>query len=186
VLKYPQLSPSQLSHSLYLFDKNDYLSDLVEQSTTYPISLQWKKDSKNILENLNAIPIKLESKIYPLSAFYDIHLENAEPPLQTENLRALFSVTGRVNDDKLMEKNDRQQSAKKILEEWKEKNATRKFSQYNLANYLVNWEDADQDLTEALHQLAISMLTSLLLVWVILYWQFNSWNKPCVCCDGGI
>jgi HAE1 family hydrophobic/amphiphilic exporter-1 len=180
VLKYPQLSPSQLSHSLYLFDKNDYLSDLVEQSTTYPISLQWKKDSKNILENLNAIPIKLESKIYPLSAFYDIHLENAEPPLQTENLRALFSVTGRVNDDKLMEKNDRQQSAKKILEEWKEKNATRKFSQYNLANYLVNWEDADQDLTEALHQLAISMLTSLLLVWVILYWQFNSWKSSCV------
>jgi HAE1 family hydrophobic/amphiphilic exporter-1 len=170
-----QLEAAQLSQSLYLFDNVDSVGEFQQGGTHYPIQMQWQSDLQKDVHAISALPFKIGNAVYPLRAFFETKIEEAPAKLQTENLRSRYLIVARLNQERMGEKASQKKKALEAIEEWKANNKERSFGTEAFANYQIEVLDSERDLTNTLKELGIAMLLSLVLVALILYWQFNSW-----------
>ena len=123
-------------------------------------------------DDLRSLPIGTGSKLVSFGALARVTMEPALPVIFREDGRELFSILGRENESAAgKKKKDFLARAQEVVGRWTSEKAAK--SQEAAAGPRVYFEDAEKDLTEALHQLGIAVALSVALIFLTLLVQFG-------------
>lgn len=113
-------------------------------------------------EELEALPIGAGSRIVPLKAVAQVSREEMRPSIRREDGRELYVIAARGERGEEKKTKQAVKDAEKLAEAWPKKNAT------------LVVDDAQKDLNEALHQLAVAVSLSIALIFFTMVFQFGS------------
>ena len=131
-----------------------------------PIQLVYDKDQIKSVADLEALPIGISGKLVPLKAL--ARLRRFESPLDAyrENTSNKVVITGRVNKGDEKQIPGAVKKTQRIITDWQSANGDKHSS-------IVTVEDANRELTEALHQLSLAVGLSILLIFLTMVFQFG-------------
>lgn len=131
-----------------------------------PIQLAYPVNQIASLSDLESMPVGVNGKLVPLKALARLNRHPAEPDIFRENGTDKAQIYGRVakGDEPLAAA--KLKSAQDAVAEW-QRTAGAKHSS------TVTFDDADKELTEALHQLGIAVALSIILIFLIMVFQFG-------------
>jgi multidrug efflux pump subunit AcrB len=152
------------------FPIKDRSTDIILRYPTFTI---------NSIEDVGAFPIGIGAKLVPLRALADVSLRVEPPDIYRKDMREMFAVEGKENQEKKTDAGKDLERAKQVVAEWQQKRASAALgSDKELAGPSLSFEDAAQDLNEAIHQLGFAVGLSILLILLTLIVQFGSIAEP--------
>lgn len=129
-------------------------------------------------EELAALPLGVGGKILPLKALASVRLEPSQPPILRENGREAYMINARGKPGERAETKKAVAKANEFIEKWTASSAgIRKPASDGVETKVpptIQIEDAQRDLTEALHQLGIAVSLSILLIFLTMVFQFGN------------
>jgi HAE1 family hydrophobic/amphiphilic exporter-1 len=176
-VKGQELYPSDLADIVRVATMGRRVAFFLVDGRNTDVILHYPDGAINNAEDIAAIPMGLGSKLVPLKALADVRVEEAPSTIYREDGRDLFLVFGK-------ESNSSEQSAKSTGDSLKKaETITRSFmaerakkipSDDARSQVTVNFEDAQKDLNEALHQLVLAVALSIVLIFLTLMLQFGN------------
>lgn len=133
---------------------------------TVAIQLSYPQGRIASVADLEGLPIGVNGRLVPLRALTQIKRQPVLPNIYRENESEKILISGRVNKGEESTIPAARAKAKKLVEEFKGKNASHSSS-------IVTIEDADHELNEALHQLMVAVGLSILLIFLTMMFQFG-------------
>ena len=147
------------------------IGNLIIKDKYYQMHMKYQRGIVETREDLESLPIKIGNKIVPLKAVTRVDVEMARPQIYRENQRSIFVIQGRRNKGDEFNKDESLKQAALVVEQFKEK-GLKDLKLESTPNFY--FEDAEKDLTNALKNLGFAIGMSILLIFVILLFQFGS------------
>jgi HAE1 family hydrophobic/amphiphilic exporter-1 len=148
------------------------VQDMPVNGRTTEVRLAYPEAAVSSETDVASLPIGVGPKLLPLKALASVGIERVDPLIYREDGRELFLVFGRQaasKDVKNISDNSKPLAqAEHLVEGWR-KGAG---AQHD-PTLTVTFEDAEKDMHEALHQLAIAVGLSILLIFMTLVLQFG-------------
>lgn len=139
------------------------------------IVLRFAEGGSKSTEDITSLPIGLGAKIVPLAALMDVKAILAPSSLFRLNGQELTRIEGRLDKAKESSKGENLRRAKLLIHGWiSDHKATLGSS------YFVHFQDADVELNDAIHQLAIALGLSLIIMFLVLLLQFGSLGEALI------
>jgi multidrug efflux pump subunit AcrB len=148
------------------------IGELYLNEVRTPIHLGYPKNRVKTPEDLGSLPIAIGESLVPLRALGSIELKEVPPLYYREDGKDLYVITGQHNKGDERKIKPSQKEAERLIEEWKSSEARRGIKMEQAPTVLI--EDAAKDMNEAIHQLSIAMLLSILLIFLTMVIQFGS------------
>ncbi len=122
-------------------------------------------------EDIEALPLKINEKLIPMSALAEIIYQRASPNVYRENGRSNYAVYGKAKKGEESQIDDFtkkvNQSFEQFKKEYKEK--------YDIKSGVsISLENSQVELDQALEQLVKAILMSIALIFLVLLFQFGS------------
>jgi HAE1 family hydrophobic/amphiphilic exporter-1 len=164
------------------------LRDEVGKLESMNVRLRFPLNYVNNAEELSALPVGLSNRIVPLKALASVGLEKVRPSIMRENGRELFQISATGKQDERKETAASVAKAETLVTDWPKVLAALKLKRAGLgvAPITTGSKDANKDqpalvledpkieLTDAIHQLAFAVTLSILLIFVVMVFQFGS------------
>jgi HAE1 family hydrophobic/amphiphilic exporter-1 len=131
-----------------------------------PIGLAYPIGQISSLADLESLPIGINGKLVPLKALARLHRYPALPDFYREDGNDKILIKGQVNKGDEAEIAIAQRRTTELVKNWQKTNAAKHSS-------VVSIEDANKELTEALHQLMLAVGLSILLIFLTMVFQFG-------------
>ncbi len=145
-------------------------------------------------EELASLPVGIGDRIVPLKALASVQLEKVRPSIYRENGRELYIVSARGKQDERKETAESVRKAEQLVRDWPKvlseiREKRKAMSDEPLVSGATSapgigaatdvgpslvLEDAQVELTDAIHQLAIAVSLSILLIFLVMVFQFGS------------
>lgn len=159
------------------------------------VRLRFPQNYVNDAEELAALPVGLSDRIVPLKALASVGLEKVRPSVMRENGRELFQISAFGKRDERAETAESVKKAEALLRDWPEVIAKLRAKRLVLSDAnsgtgvvavgtsskdpthappTLVLENAQVELTDAIHQLAFAVSLSILLIFVVMVFQFGS------------
>jgi HAE1 family hydrophobic/amphiphilic exporter-1 len=129
-------------------------------------------------EDVGSYSVAVGSKIVPLRALADIKLAPTPPDIKVINDREVNLILGRLPELSKSEAGQRREQAKKHVDEWQASYNARHAGESGLPK--VEFEDGEKEITEAIHQLALAIGWSVVLIFITMLIQFGSIVEPLI------
>lgn len=168
------LARMRASNGLQLTDLAQYVRVATEGKWVGDLSVGLKSYSMDMavipgrvraVEDLKGLPIGLGAKVVPLGALADVRVQSEHPGVFRYNMAEMTILTARENEANKRQVSAKQDEARKLLEDWKSKNASSKAS--------VLWTTPDLEIQQALEQLKWALALSVLLIFMTMVLQFG-------------
>lgn len=164
-----KLQPSDLGDILSLTNKPNRIDKLTINNKDKDIVVMFPENLFTEDPDIKSLPIPVGEKVVPLRALADFELLDSNKSLVRIDNENSFRLEG-----ELTEKEKKQE--RKILAQIKQ--FTKDFKTNTLktisSKVAVNMVDAKVELTKAIHELMITTLLSLVLIFLVLYLRFSS------------
>jgi len=159
------------------------------------VRLRFPMNYVNDSDELASLPVGLGDRIVPLKALASVSLEKVRPSIMRENGRELFQVSARGKQDERRQTAESVRKAEELLRNWPKVLAEIREKRKAMSEEPVIsgstsspglggaagesspslvLEDAQVELTDAIHQLAFAVTLSILLIFVTMVFQFGS------------
>ena len=148
------------------------LQSLSIDGKSYPLFLKFQPGFLKDIDQLKSYPIRLSGRVYSLSNLGKIERKYQNDIIFRENGKEIVKITGNIGRGK-------EAGLDKALKSLKQKFNKEK-SDFLGDNVTASFEDSKEVLTNAMDQLKVSMLLSLLLVFLVLSMQFQNFKSPLV------
>ncbi|MBN8554962.1 MAG: efflux RND transporter permease subunit [Deltaproteobacteria bacterium] len=129
------------------------------------ISLRYDNGEIKSIEELSSFPVGVNGKIVPLRAFGKIKTQDGTATIYREDMRELASLAAKTKKGDESEKAKLVTAATQVVQDW-QKN-------YKGAAQ-VSIEESEKDLKDAIHQLMWAVALSILLIFITMVIQFES------------
>jgi HAE1 family hydrophobic/amphiphilic exporter-1 len=162
-----KLSSSDIADMSRVATAGRRLGYLPIEGTLVPIVLQFPESRVSSLEDLSSFPIGISGKLIPMKALMTLSLEEISPITYREDRRELIVINGKMDRGDETQAPTQLKKAEKDVDAWQ---AAQKM--HNGAS--VTFEDAQKELTSALHQLGFAVGISILLIFIVMVLQFGN------------
>lgn len=146
-------------------------------------------------EELGALPVGLGDRIVPLKALASVSMEKIRPSIMRENGRELFQIQARGKQDERAQTAESVKHAEDLVRDWPSVISALRENRKAMAESpsltsgtsvpagigatdpqgpSLVLEDAQVELTDAIHQLAFAVSLSILLIFLVMVFQFGS------------
>jgi HAE1 family hydrophobic/amphiphilic exporter-1 len=179
-MKGQELYPSDLADIVRVATMGRRVAYFMVNGRNTDVSIRYPEDTVSSAEDIAALPVGIGSKLVPLKALADVRIEEAQAPIYREDQRDLYLILGK-------ESHTADQSTKSTADELKVSEdivnhfmAERQKKLSSLgqddarSQVTVMFEDAQKDMNDALHQLALAVGLSIILIFLTLMLQFGS------------
>lgn len=164
------------------------LRDEGGKQQTMTMRMKFPQDYVKNAEELGALPVGLGQRIVPLKALASVSLEKVRPSILRLDGRELFQLEARGKKDDRKKTAESVKQAEALVREWPEvlaairakraamgdAEAPRPDSGVVKAAPTIAIEDAQVELSDAIHQLTIAVSLSVLLIFLTMVFQFGS------------
>lgn len=161
-----------ISHYLRTATTGLFIDDLNVGTKSFPIYMRFPEDRTASLADLRALPLGVDGRLIPLSAFAQFQVQTKEPEIYRENQTSMVILRGYTNAVNKSQADEHFKKAVAIIEEQKKQLADdKKISAAEKPS--LNMPHADEELREALDQLKMAVLISALLVFITMILQLG-------------
>ena len=147
------------------------VGEIVLNDQNMNVRLSYPADRVKTPEDLGAIPIGVKEKLIPLKALGNISIRKMDPQVFREDGRSLFVISGKHNKGDHHKAPASQAKVAELLKVWKAKKMA---SPEGLKGPSVYMEDPAKDMNEAIEQLIWAISLSILLIFLVMIFQFGS------------
>jgi hydrophobic/amphiphilic exporter-1 (mainly G- bacteria), HAE1 family len=138
------------------------------------IFLHYPPDSAATFEDVTALPVGIASKIVPMKALADVSIADAPYTIYREDERELFLVLGRENVENKAKVPANIEKAKELVAQWQRENHENDVDNHTT----ISFEDPAKDLTNAVQELTVAVIFSIILIFLTLVVQFGTVIEP--------
>jgi len=135
-----------------------------------PVMLKFPRHYIEAPEDLASLPIGVGDRIVPLKALASVTVTRGLPTIYRENDQELNLIEAKLDRSEANQAEKIAHKADGLITAWKQK----KGSTLADANVVLSIEDPNKDLSEAIDQLKIAVILSILLIFFVLTFQFGS------------
>ncbi len=173
------LHPSDLADISLVATSGRQVGKFPLKNESVPIILRYsdgiQRASPKHSEDIISLPLGIGAKIVPLSALMEVKSVLSPASFFRIDSQELTRIEGRLDKAKESLKGDNLKKAKVVVEQWiKDHKAVMGDS------YVVQFQDADRELNDAIHQLAIALGLSLSIMFLTLLIQFGSLGEALI------
>jgi multidrug efflux pump subunit AcrB len=162
------LLPSDLADIVRTMTSGRKIGEVSIDGRKRDVTLTYASHEHFNAEEIAAIPIGINGKIIPLKALAQVKIESVVPAIYQEDQRELYVISGTGNQGYPSElEKSRMEKAKKLVAKWQSEQPPSSQSP------TVAFEDAGQELSDAIQQLVYAVLMSIGLIFLILMIQFG-------------
>jgi HAE1 family hydrophobic/amphiphilic exporter-1 len=161
------LVPLDLADISRIATKGRPVSQWVLGTKVYDVSLYYPEGTVRTPEDLAAFPIGVKNKIIPMKALADVATQEGDPPRFRRNQMDVVWVQASQNESDKSKINSSVTAATQLVRDWEKENKAK-----NPA-VSVQVDDAQYELNDALHQLALAVALSVLLIFVTMVIQLG-------------
>jgi HAE1 family hydrophobic/amphiphilic exporter-1 len=131
-----------------------------------PIEITFPLLNIGSVKDLESMPIGVNGHLVPLKALAQVHRFSAQPDPYRENGSDMVLIKARVNKGDEASIPAAKLKAQALVEQWQKDHSGKTAA-------VVTVDDADFELTDALHQLAVAVGLSVLLIFITMVFQFG-------------
>ncbi|MBL6992115.1 MAG: efflux RND transporter permease subunit [Bacteriovoracaceae bacterium] len=174
----PQIDVVEKIHLLEFIeaasDRGNYITDIIDDGKRYYIKLAFKKDQiVKTLEQLRYLPVRFHGKIVPLKALAQIEQSTKSYiPSRLVNKIAMQTIYTSFKSKKSAFDSNKESLIKKAKEEISKLERP--------ADLVIEYPDSNKELNKSIESFKVSLLISLVLVFLILAFMFNSVKYPLI------
>lgn len=171
-----RLSQAQLADLTRTATAGQKLSTVNFGGEKMALFVRFPENYATTAEELAALPIGVGARILPLKALASIQLEASAPPILRENGREAYLVRGRGVAGERKKNAESVEKAKALAKNWKNPASTKDVNKEAATSTpsVLQIDDPQKDLNEALEQLVIAVSLSVLLIFLTMVFQFGS------------
>jgi hydrophobic/amphiphilic exporter-1 (mainly G- bacteria), HAE1 family len=166
-----QLSMQELVSYVRTTLEGRWVGDLDVDGQETGIFLRFPDELIKTTENIESLPIGINGKIVPLKSFFKVNVVDVPPPVFHKNGDELFNIFGHVQASEKATSSVQQKKGETLVKDWQAKNKL-------APGVTVSVDDAGKDITEAINQLGMAIAGSVLLIFIVLLFQFGSVAEP--------
>lgn len=160
------VAPADLAELARVATDGRFVETWTQDNRGYDIVARFAQGTVTTPEDLAALPIGMNNKLIPLKALADVSLEQGEPMNFRINSQDLTLITARMDENEKHLGAAARAKVEAAVRQWQSENSGKTRS-------AVQIDDAQIELTEALHQLGWAIALSVLLIFVTMVIQLG-------------
>ncbi len=162
------ISKEELSHLLRVATDGIYTEHIVQNESDLPIYLRMNSPDLKSIEEIKSFPIGFEGRLIPLGALAQISIEDREPRLYRENQKSMIVLTVKLTKSEKPKLLEKKLLANNLVQEYKNKSQNNESKLPNIVEV-----QADKELTQALDQLTLAVIISIILIFITMVIQLG-------------
>lgn len=177
-----RLTPNDLTDMTQVATQGRRIARMNIKGRSTDVILRYPADYLKSPEDLASMPVGIAGKVVPLKSLLPFKTVDLPPPVHREDGQDLFLIFGSQNKSDKSGEAAATAKAHQLITEWQAKRAAAGAAGSGSgalaadveSRPVVAIEDAGKDVTQAVHQLGVAIGISILLIFLVLIFQFGS------------